>query len=117
MFQVFDFTDLCKYFIIFNGGFIFDLLREHYWFLTNDGIEFLRTYLNLPSEIVPDTLKKSAQTGRAPQGDRPWRNYEGGDRPRFGGDRDGYRGGPRRGAPEEFGGDKGGCSNRVSATV
>ncbi|RZC77611.1 hypothetical protein C5167_001777 [Papaver somniferum] len=82
---------------------------HYYWFLTNDGIEFLRTYLNLPSEIVPNTLKKSAQTGRAPQGDRPRRNYEGGDRPRFGVDRDGYRGGPRGGAPGEFGGDKGGA--------
>lgn len=34
---------------------------HYYWFLTNDGIEFLRTYLNLPSEIVPATLKKSAK--------------------------------------------------------
>lgn len=33
--------------------------------------------------------------------------FEGGDRPRFGGDRDGYRGGPR-GPPGEFG-DKGGA--------
>lgn len=34
---------------------------HYYWYLTNDGIEFLRTYLNLPSEIVPATLKKSAK--------------------------------------------------------
>ncbi|KAL0358926.1 UNVERIFIED_CONTAM: 40S ribosomal protein S10-1 [Sesamum angustifolium] len=34
---------------------------HYYWYLTNDGIEFLRTYLNLPSEIVPATLKKSAR--------------------------------------------------------
>lgn len=38
-----------------------------------------------------------------------FRRYEGGDKPRFGGDRDGYRGGPRGGAPGEFGGDKGGA--------
>jgi len=48
---------------------------NYYWFLTNDGIEFLRTYLNLPSEIVPATLKKQAKPpGRpfgGPQGDRP----------------------------------------------
>ena len=48
---------------------------HYYWYLTNDGIEFLRTYLNLPSEIVPATLKKSAKPpGRpfgGPQGDRP----------------------------------------------
>lgn len=48
---------------------------HYYWYLTNDGIEFLRTYLNLPSDIVPSTLKKSVKPlGRpmgGPQGDRP----------------------------------------------
>ena len=29
-----------------------------YWYLTNEGIEFLRGYLHLPEEIVPATLKK-----------------------------------------------------------
>ncbi|KAF2282988.1 hypothetical protein GH714_043050 [Hevea brasiliensis] len=83
---------------------------HYYWYLTNDGIEFLRTYLNLPSEIVPATLKKSARpTGRpmgGPPGDRPRGppRFEG-DRPRFG-DRDGYRGGSRGG---DFGGEKGGA--------
>uniref|UniRef100_A0A5B7BUV5 Putative 40S ribosomal protein S10-1-like n=1 Tax=Davidia involucrata TaxID=16924 RepID=A0A5B7BUV5_DAVIN len=86
---------------------------HYYWYLTNDGIEFLRTYLNLPSEIVPATLKKSAKpVGRpfgGPPGDRPRGppRFEG-DRPRFG-DRDGYRGGPRGGPPGEFGGEKGGA--------
>jgi len=85
---------------------------HYYWYLTNDGIEFLRTYLNLPSEIVPNTLKRSARPagrplGGGPPGDRPRGppRFEG-DRPRFG-DRDGYRGGPR-GPPGEFG-DKGGA--------
>ena len=32
--------------------------RHYYWFLTSEGIEYLRVYLNLPSEIVPATLKK-----------------------------------------------------------
>uniref|UniRef100_A0A0D6R2S8 Plectin/eS10 N-terminal domain-containing protein n=1 Tax=Araucaria cunninghamii TaxID=56994 RepID=A0A0D6R2S8_ARACU len=73
----------------------------YYWYLTNDGIEYLRTYLNLPSEIVPATLKKSQRPvgrpmggtsgGGPPRGPR----FEG-DRPRFG-DREGYRGGPPRG--------------------
>ncbi|KAL1531393.1 40S ribosomal protein S10-A, variant 2 [Salvia divinorum] len=84
---------------------------HYYWYLTNDGIEFLRTYLNLPSEIVPATLKKSAKPlGRplgGPGGDRPRGPPRDGDRPRFG-DRDGYRGGPR-GPPGEFGGEKGGA--------
>ena len=60
-----------------------------YRFLTDEGIEFLRTYLNLPAEIVPATLKKSTRPlerdTRGPGrfgGDRPPRR-EGG----FGGDR------------------------------
>ncbi|XP_047969179.1 40S ribosomal protein S10-1-like [Salvia hispanica] len=79
---------------------------HYYWYLTNDGIEFLRTYLNLPSEIVPATLKKSSKLG-GPAGDRPRGPPRDGDRPRFG-DRDGYRGGPR-GPAGEFGGEKGGA--------
>ncbi|WVZ85659.1 hypothetical protein U9M48_032556 [Paspalum notatum var. saurae] len=86
--------------------------QYYYWYLTNDGIEHLRNYLNLPSEIVPATLKKSARPpgrpfGSGPPGDRPRGppRFEG-DRPRYG-DRDGYRGGPR-GAPGDFG-DKGGA--------
>lgn len=50
---------------------------HYYWYLTNDGIEFLRTYLNLPSEIVPATLKKSAKPAGRPMGG------PGGDRPRY----------------------------------
>lgn len=50
--------------------------QHYYWYLTNDGIEFLRNFLNLPSEIVPATLKKSARPpgrplGSGPPGDRP----------------------------------------------
>ncbi|KMZ63286.1 40S ribosomal protein s10 [Zostera marina] len=85
---------------------------NYYWYLTNDGIEYLRTFLNLPSEIVPATLKKSARpvpsrSFGGPPGDRPRGppRFEG-DRPRFG-DRDGYRGGPR-GETGEFG-DKSGA--------
>ncbi|CAH9119722.1 unnamed protein product [Cuscuta europaea] len=82
---------------------------HYYWYLTNDGIEFLRTYLNLPSEIVPATLKKSAKPlGRpmGPPGERtrgPSRFADGERR-----DREGYRGGPR-GQPGDFGGEKGGA--------
>jgi len=83
---------------------------HYYWYLTNDGIEFLRTYLNLPSEIVPATLKKQAKPlGRpmgGPPGDRPRGPPRDGER-RFGGDRDSYRAGPR-GPGGEFG-DKGGA--------
>ncbi|CAK9142265.1 unnamed protein product [Ilex paraguariensis] len=84
---------------------------HYYWYLTNDGIEFLRSYLNLPSEIVPTTLKKSTKPLSCPFGSPPGDRLCGprfeGDRPRFG-DRDGYRGGPR-GPVGELGGEKGGA--------
>ncbi|CDP18466.1 unnamed protein product [Coffea canephora] len=71
---------------------------HYYWYLTNDGIEFLRTYLNLPSEIVPTTLKKSAKPLGHPMGGPPSDRPRGPprfdrDRPRFG-DRERYRSGP-----------------------
>lgn len=50
---------------------------HYYWYLTNEGIEFLRAYLNLPSEIVPATLKKQSK----PAGGRPM--GPSGDRPRY----------------------------------
>ena len=45
--------------------------RYYYWYLTNEGIEYLREYLHLPAEIVPATLKKATARpvtagGRAP---------------------------------------------------
>lgn len=58
-------------------------------YLTNEGIEYLRQYLNLPAEIVPSTLKKStrsaAPSGRPVEGDRPPRMGRGA------GGRDEYR--------------------------
>jgi small subunit ribosomal protein S10e len=98
--------------------------RHYYWFLTDEGIEYLRIYLNLPPEIVPATMKKSSRPlerdTRGPGGrggfggDRPPRSF--GDRPpREGGFREGYRGGERREGGGGFGrgagagGDKGGA--------
>jgi len=34
--------------------------RYYYWYLTNEGIEYLRDFLNLPDEVVPATLNKPA---------------------------------------------------------
>ena len=84
--------------------------RHYYWFITNEGIEHLREYLNLPSEIVPNTLKKSTRNMEkrpmGDRGDRPPRRYQ--DR----GDRDGYRGAPGggygSGAPADKGSAPGG---------
>eukprot|EP00192_Tetraselmis_astigmatica_P015273 CAMPEP_0117662820 /NCGR_PEP_ID=MMETSP0804-20121206/8254_1 /TAXON_ID=1074897 /ORGANISM="Tetraselmis astigmatica, Strain CCMP880" /LENGTH=155 /DNA_ID=CAMNT_0005469739 /DNA_START=118 /DNA_END=585 /DNA_ORIENTATION=+ len=73
--------------------------RHYYWFLTDEGIEYLREYLNLPAEVVPATLKKSTRPmeRRPPAGDRPPRRFDGPPR----GDRDGYRGGPPGGYSKE----------------
>ncbi|XP_005743331.1 40S ribosomal protein S10-like [Pundamilia nyererei] len=32
--------------------------KHFYWYLTNDGIVYLRDYLHLPTEIVPATLQR-----------------------------------------------------------
>jgi len=42
---------------------------HYYWYLTNEGIQYLRDYLHLPPEVVPATLKNKArvpstETGR-----------------------------------------------------
>merc|ERR1711909_52784 len=56
--------------------------RHYYWYLTNEGIQYLRDYLHLPAEIVPATLK-------------PQRRPETSDRAEY-----------RRAAPGGGGGDK-----------
>ena len=35
--------------------------RHYYWYLTNEGIQYLRDYLHLPAEIVPATLKRATK--------------------------------------------------------
>ncbi|XP_036622185.1 40S ribosomal protein S10-like [Trichosurus vulpecula] len=41
------------------------LWRHFYWYLTNEGIQYLRDYLHLLPEIVPATLRRSRpETGR-----------------------------------------------------
>ena len=39
-----------------------------YYFLTNEGIEYLREYLHLPSEIVPRTFIKTQTGGQSRRG-------------------------------------------------
>ena len=36
--------------------------KHYYWFLNDDGIEYLREYLHLPADLIPNTLKKAAAT-------------------------------------------------------
>merc|ERR1712137_923762 len=40
----------------------------YYWYLTNEGIEFLRGYLHLPEEVVPRTLKPKKGMNRVSTG-------------------------------------------------
>merc|ERR1712080_52340 len=85
--------------------------RHFYWYLTNEGIQYLRDYLHLPPEIVPATLRKATKPSDQ---SRPWNKdqRDGGGRggPRGGdggGDRDAYRregGGGGGGAPIDKGG-------------
>lgn len=39
--------------------------RHYYWYLTNEGIQYLRDFLHLPPEIVPSTLKRQARAETA----------------------------------------------------
>merc|ERR1712217_932164 len=41
--------------------------RHYYWYLTNEGIQYLRDYLHLPPEIVPSTLKRQAPRETRPR--------------------------------------------------
>jgi len=73
----------------------------YYYVLTPEGVEYLREWLHLPSEIVPATHKKAARPAR-PATVRPGGGGEGAYRAPRGGDRDGYRSKKDEGAPGEF---------------
>jgi hypothetical protein len=71
----------------------------YYWSLTDEGIEYMREYLHLPADEMPNTLKKSTKDPtRRPgtEGERRGGAGDRGERPRFG-DRDGYRGEKKEG--------------------
>ncbi|XP_059806528.1 40S ribosomal protein S10 isoform X2 [Mobula hypostoma] len=62
--------------------------RHFYWYLTNEGIQYLRDYLHLPPEIVPATLRRQTR----PETARPRPKGPTEDRPRLReSDRDNYR--------------------------
>ncbi|CAG2166587.1 unnamed protein product [Oppiella nova] len=62
--------------------------RHYYWYLTNEGIQYLRDFLHLPPEIVPPTLKRQVKT----ESSRPrTQKAEDGARPQRDGGRDNYR--------------------------
>lgn len=77
-----------------------------YHFLTNEGIEYLRGFLHLPEDIVPNTLKKRAggeEREREPRDSRPPREGRGerreGGRGRGGFSRDRPSGDKKAGGP------------------
>ncbi|XP_046371732.1 40S ribosomal protein S10-like isoform X2 [Haliotis rubra] len=62
--------------------------RHFYWYLTNEGIQYLRDFLHLPAEIVPATLKRQTR----PETARPRpKAAEPGGRPGMDRDRQEYR--------------------------
>ena len=44
--------------------------RHYYWYLTDEGIAYLREQLNLPPEIVPSTIKSKPREARGGVGER-----------------------------------------------
>merc|ERR1719275_535656 len=68
--------------------------QHYYWFITDEGIEFLRKYLNIPAEVLPKTYKQPKVPDRPSGGGFGGR---GGGRGFGGGGGYGGRGGPRRG--------------------
>merc|ERR1712080_280169 len=68
--------------------------RHYYWYLTNEGIQYLRDYLHLPPEIVPATLRKAAKPSDQ---SRPWNKDQ-----RDGGGRGGGAPIDKGGAGENF---------------
>lgn len=67
--------------------------------MENEGIEYLRTYLHLPSEIVPSTLKRAARTEQTARA-RPSAAPRTGDS-KTGADRSAYRRNPADGVDKK----------------
>lgn len=81
---------------LFFTHYVHSIDRNRY--LENEGIEYLRTYLHLPSEIVPSTLKRAARTETARA--RPTAGPRTGDS-KAGADRQQYRRAPLEGADKK----------------
>ena len=84
--------------------------RHYYWYLTNEGIGYLRNYLHLPPEIVPSTLKRQVRP------DARARPSAGSGRPTFGDKPSDDRASYRR-APGGSNGDKAGAAGPGSAPM
>ena len=74
----------------------------HYYFLTPEGIKYLREYLGLPATVIPNTYKISTENNDEEQ------KEEGEEGERRGGERRRGRGRPRGGRGGRRGGRRGG---------
>ena len=75
----------------------------HYYFLTKQGVDYLREYLGLPATVIPNTYKVSTENNDEEQKEE---GEEGGERK--GGERRRGRGRPRGGRGDRRGGRRGG---------
>jgi len=76
--------------------------RHYYWYLTNEGIQYLRDFFHLPPEIVPATLRRQTRPEGAQQaGGRPARPQREGQAPGDGEGRQAYRRAEGGGAPAD----------------
>merc|ERR1712025_580519 len=73
--------------------------RHYYWYLSNEGIQYLRDFLHLPPEIVPSSLKRQAPRETRPRASAAPR--AGGDKGE--GDRAAYRRAPGAGETDKAG--------------
>ena len=77
----------------------------HYYFLTPEGIKYLREYLGLPGSVIPNTYKVNTENNEEENKE----GEEGGDRREGRGERRGRgRGRPRGGRGGRRGGKRGG---------
>ena len=77
----------------------------HYYFLTPEGIKYLREYLGLPGSVIPNTYKVNTENNEEENKE----GEEGGDRREGRGERRGRgRGRPRGGRRGRRGGKRGG---------
>ena len=79
--------------------------KHYYWFLNDEGIEYLHEYLHLPEDMVPNTLRRPPRPPAAagPTGRRGRRQPPPRPPRSFGGDREGYRSERPDGPPRGFG--------------
>ena len=75
--------------------------RHFYWYVSNEGIQYLRDFLHLPPEIVPATLRRQARPEAARPRPKGFEPSKGPATPAE--DRQAYRRGPPGAGPDKKG--------------